>query len=76
MTQDLVADDQSGSSIMHAGRWKNPGMPSYYARKLQASRNAVARWHARKKTTPRANNPNPLAAYGLVPPHGETRMGH
>ena len=76
MTQDLVANDQSNSSIMHAARWDDPRMPAYYARKLQASRNAVSRWHARKKTTPRANNPNPLAAYGLVPPHGETRMGH
>ena len=51
-------------------------MPVYYARKIKASKNAVANWYARDRRNSRVKNPNPLSAYGLTMSHAETRRGH
>ena len=51
-------------------------MPVYYARKIKASKNAVANWYARDRRDSRVKNPNPLSAYGLTMSHAETRRGH
>ena len=66
MTQDLTIANASEVNIAHAGRWTNGRMPAYYARKIKASKNAVANWHARGSRDGTEKNPNPLSAYGLV----------
>lgn len=48
MTQDLCAAGMELTELMLAGRWVSPKMPARYAEKLQASRGAVAKYHAIK----------------------------
>ena len=45
MTQDLMAANLDLPSIMQAGSWKSPTMPSRYGEKITAQRGAVAQFH-------------------------------
>lgn len=48
MSQDLCAAGMELTELMLAGRWISPKMPARYAERLQASRGAVAKYHAIK----------------------------
>ena len=45
MAQDLGRANTSLPMLMQAGRWKSPGMPAKYIRKMAAGHNAVAQWY-------------------------------
>ncbi len=76
MTQDLAMSNTGEVKLAQAGRWKNGKMPVYYARKIKASKNAVANWYARNQNNGKAKQTNPLSAYGLIMSHAETKTGH
>lgn len=51
--EDLAAHNISMTQIMLSGRWKDPKMPTYYSKKIQASRSGMAElakiqnpWHS------------------------------
>ena len=79
MTQDLTYANTSNLGIQEAGRWKNGAMPAYYGRKMKASKNAVAKWHSRKRRKGRPDrvmDPDPLSSYGITLPYTGARPGH
>jgi integrase len=49
-TQDLVADNVALAELMILGNWKSAAMPARYAARRLARRNAMAQYHARRRT--------------------------
>lgn len=45
MTRDLARAGIELPSLMHAGRWRSPGMPAHYIRNETAGRGAVAQFY-------------------------------
>ena len=48
--QDLVADQVSLPELMILGNWKTPTMPARYGAWRLAKRNAIAQYHAKRRT--------------------------
>ncbi len=48
MAQDLVADGEDVAGLMQSGRWSSAAMPARYTARQEATRGAVARFHARR----------------------------
>ena len=72
MSLDLVTANASLIGMMDVARWKSSSMPSYYARNLEAGRNAVAAWYAMDPELGRIEPP-PLSGYALTPPRTRSR---
>ena len=71
--RDLARANVSLPNMMVAGRWKDPAMPAYYIRKIQAARGAIAEWYAQDPERGRLRV-NPLASYGGVPRYTNARF--
>jgi site-specific recombinase XerD len=53
MAQDLVENGAELPEVMHAGRWRSAAMVARYTERLQATKGAVARLHAKEQAKAR-----------------------